>query len=115
MRPLRLLWILGFSLSMNAAEIKIGIIGLDTSHAIAFTQLINNPQDKNHVPGGRVVAAFKGGSPDVESSASRVDEYTRQMEKDFGIHIVASIEALCSEVDAVLLESVDGRPHLSQV
>jgi hypothetical protein len=97
-----------------AADLRIGLIGLDTSHVVAFTQLLNNPAHKQHVAGGRVVAAFKGGSADVESSASRVDEYTRQLEKEFGVEIVPSIEALCARVDVVMLESVDGRPHLEQ-
>jgi predicted dehydrogenase len=97
-----------------AADLRLGMIGLDTSHVIAFTQLLNNPDGKDHVPGGKVVAAFKGGSPDVESSASRVDGYTRQLQEKFGVKIVPSIEELCREVDAVLLESVDGRPHLEQ-
>jgi hypothetical protein len=99
----------------RAAELKIGIIGLDTSHVTAFTELINNPASKQHVPGGKVVAAFKGGSPDVESSASRVDGYTKTLQDKYGVKIVPSIEELCREVDAVLLESVDGRPHLAQV
>src|SRR5207249_11844698 len=33
----------------------------------------------------------------------------------WGVEFVDSIEALCAKVDAVLLESVDGRPHLNQV
>jgi hypothetical protein len=33
----------------------------------------------------------------------------------WGVEIVGSIEELCRKVDAVLLESVDGRPHLDQV
>lgn len=97
-----------------AAELRIGIIGTDTSHATAFTRLINDPTDKNHVPGGRVVAAFKGGSPDIEASASRVERYAKELTDKHGVKIVDSIEALCREVDAVLLESVDGRPHLAQ-
>ena len=52
-------------------EIKVGMIGLDTSHVTAFTKLLNDKSDLNHVPGARVVAAFKGGSPDVESSRPR--------------------------------------------
>ena len=52
----------------SSAPIKVGIIGLDTSHVIAFTKAFNDPSDKDHVPGLRVVAAYKGGSPDVESS-----------------------------------------------
>src|SRR5436190_16796273 len=43
----------------NAAELRIGMIGLDTSHAIAFTKLINDARDPSHVPGGKVIAAFK--------------------------------------------------------
>ena len=98
----------------SAAELRLGMIGLDTSHAIAFSKLINDAKDPSHVPGGKVVAAFKGGSADVESSASRVENYTRQLQDKFGVKIVASIEELCQQVDAVLLESVDGRPHLEQ-
>src|SRR5207244_2229848 len=75
---------------------------------------INNPDSKQHVPGGKVVAAFKGGSPDIESSASRVDGYTKTLQEKYGVKIVPSIEELCREVDAILLESVDGRPHLEQ-
>jgi predicted dehydrogenase len=94
--------------------IKVGIVGLDTSHVVAFTQLLNDPKNPNHIPGAKVVCAFKGGSPDVESSASRVEGFTKQLQEKWGVEIVDSIEALCKKVDAVLLESVDGRPHLEQ-
>lgn len=96
-------------------ELKLGMIGLDTSHVIAFAQVLNDPNNPEHVPGGKVVAAFKGGSPDLKASASRVDEYTAKLEQEFGVKIVPTIEELCAMVDAVLLESVDGRPHLEQV
>jgi hypothetical protein len=95
-------------------EIKVGIIGLDTSHVTAFTKLLNDKSDPNHVPGARIVAAFKGGSPDVESSRTRIDKFTAELKDKWGVEIVDSIEELCKKVDAVLLESVDGRPHLSQ-
>jgi len=97
-----------------AAESRIGMIGTDTSHCAAFSKLFNDPKAKGHVPGARVVAAFKGGSPDVESSISRVDKIAAQLEKDFGVKIYDSIEEMCKHVDAVMLESVDGRPHLAQ-
>jgi predicted dehydrogenase len=105
---------LSTSLSTRAAELRLGLIGLDTSHVTAFTKVLNDPAQKNHVPGGKVVAAFKGGSPDLESSASRVEGYTKQLQEQFGVKIVPTIEELCAQVDAVLLESVDGRPHLAQ-
>ena len=100
--------------SFAAEELRLGIIGLDTSHVTAFTKLINDVKAKDHVPGGKVVVAFQGGSPDIDSSASRVAGYTRQLQDEFGVKIVSTIEELCQQVDAVLLESVDGRPHLEQ-
>lgn len=90
---------------------RIGIIGLDTSHVTAFTKLINNPA-KNY--GCKVVAGYSGGSPDIPSSANRVDKYTEELRDKYGVQIVDSIEELCRKVDGVLLESVDGRPHLKQ-
>src|SRR5437867_1017050 len=61
-------------------ELRAGIIGLDTSHAIAFTKLLNETAAKDRVEGCRVVAAYPNGSPDIESSTSRVPEYTKQVE-----------------------------------
>lgn len=91
--------------------IRLGMIGLDTSHVIAFTKLINDPE-KNY--GCRVVVGYPGGSSDVPSSINRVAGYTKQLREQFGVEIVDSIEELCDKVDGVLLESVDGRPHLEQ-
>jgi len=90
----------------------LGMIGLDTSHVIAFTKLINDPA-KGY--GCKVVAGYPGGSPDIESSAGRVGKYTEQLRDEFGLEIVDSIEELCRKVDGILLESVDGRPHLEQI
>lgn len=93
--------------------IRVGIIGLDTSHAPAFMKLFNNADSADHVPGCRVVAAYPQGSRDIESSVSRVPDYTKQMQ-EAGVEIVDSIEDLLTKVDAVLLESNDGRVHLEQ-
>jgi len=90
---------------------RIGMIGLDTSHVTAFTKFINDPA-KNY--GCKVVAGYPGGSPDIPSSADRVDKYTEELRDKYGVEIVDSIEELCQKVDGVLLESVDGRPHLKQ-
>jgi predicted dehydrogenase len=104
-----------FSQSDSNQPIKVGIIGLDTSHVIAFTKALNDPSGKDHVAGLRVVAAFKGGSPDVEESWKRVDKFTEELRDQWKIEIVDDIPTLCSKVDAVLLESLDGRTHLEQV
>ena len=97
-----------------AAQLKLGYIGTDTSHVIAFTKVFNDPANPDHIPGGKIVAAFKGGSPDIKESASRVDGYADQLMKDWKVEIVPDIATLVSKVDAVLLESVDGRQHLKQ-
>ena len=91
---------------------RIGIIGLDTSHVTAFTKLINAP---NKNSGCKVVAGYPGGSPDIPSSIERVEGFTKQLRDEFGVEIVDSIDELCRKVDGILLESVDGRPHLEQV
>ncbi len=104
-----------FAQTDSGAPIKVGIIGLDTSHVIAFTKSLNDPTDPQYVPGLQVVAGYKGGSPDVESSWSRVEGFTKQLQDKWHVEIVPDIPTLCSKVDAVLLESVDGRPHLEQV
>ncbi len=98
-----------------AADLRIGIIGCDTSHAVAFTETLNNPAAAGHVSGGKVVAAYKGGSPDVPSSWSRVEEYSKKLSESYGVKFYTTIEELCRNVDVVLLESVDGRPHLEQL
>src|SRR5438552_206503 len=91
------------------AQIRLGIVGTDTSHVIAFTKLLNDPKNKDHIPGARIVAAYKGSSPDIESSASRVDKYAAELQKDWGVEFVPDIPTLCQKVDAVLLASLDGR------
>jgi len=97
-------------------DLRIGIIGLDTSHAVKFTEVLN-ASEKEKSPqfrGCRVVAAYPKGSPDIESSVSRVPGYTERVES-LGVEIVDSIDQLVTKVDAVLLETNDGRPHLEQV
>ena len=94
--------------------VRVGIIGLDTSHAIAFTKVLNAADAKPDVANCRVVAAYPKGSWDIESSTSRVPRYTEEVQK-MGVVIVDSIDDLLTKVDAVLLESNDGRPHLEQV
>lgn len=94
-------------------QLRIGMIGLDTSHSLAFTKLINS-SDEAPLSSCRVVAAYPHGSPDIESSVSRIPKYTDEM-KALGITITEDIPSLIEQVDAVLLETNDGRPHLEQV
>jgi hypothetical protein len=99
----------------SAPTLKVGIIGLDTSHVTAFTSVLNNPKAEGELAGVRVVAAYPGGSPDIRASASRVEGFTKTLREKYQVEIVDSIDDLLKKVDVVLLESVDGRPHLKQV
>ncbi len=115
--------ILGGLIFMSAAisstvrsevPIKVGLIGLDTSHAPAFTRLLNDKNDPHYFSDAFVVCAYPGGSPNVKASYTRVDQFTAVVEQQYGVKIVDSIQALLKEVDTVILTSVDGRVHLEQ-
>lgn len=93
--------------------LRAGIIGLDTSHAIAFTKTLNSPDAPAEYGGYKVVAAYPQGSRDIESSVKRVPGYIEEMRK-MGVEIVDSISGLLEKTDVILLETNDGRPHLEQ-
>lgn len=102
------------TLNLAAADLRVGMIGLDTSHAVEFTRRFNDPNDKNFVPGLHVVAAVKSGSPDIPESWKRVDGYTATLQEKYGVKIVDDIPQLLDLVDVVMIENVDGRRHLAE-
>lgn len=93
-------------------SIRVGMIGLDTSHVPAFARFFNGPKLQGDLAGIRVVAAYPGGT-DFPPSRDRVAMFTEQI-RGMGIEIVDNIPALLEKVDVVLLESVDGRIHLEE-
>lgn len=97
----------------DEASIRVGIIGLDTSHVKEFTKLMNDPKAAGALAKVKVVAAYPGGSDDISYSRDRVPKYVKWI-RGQGVDIVDSIQALVECVDAVMLESVDGRVHLEQ-
>lgn len=106
---------LGFTFPSKAVDflsipIKIGIIGLDTSHSPAFAKYFNVTDKSGSF---RVVAAYPHGSADIESSVSRIPKYTEEV-KTHGVEVVDSIKKLLGMVDVVLLETNDGRLHKEQ-
>lgn len=104
-----------FTRPLMADNLRIGLIGLDSSHCEQFTLRLNDPANPSHIPGARVVAAYAGGSPDLPQSAERVGGYTSMLKDKFGVQILGTIPEVCAAVDAVMILSMDGRSHLSQV
>jgi hypothetical protein len=94
-----------------AKPIRVGIIGTTTSHVPAFTGAINDPKAEGPLAEAEVVAGFTGGIEDNESSWGRREKYTEFL-REKGCTIYPTIEEMLQHVDAVLLEEVDGRPHL---
>ena len=100
------------SIALLLAVVRVGIIGLDTSHAIAFTKIMN--VDKGpETEGFRMVAAYQWGSKDIVSSTNRYPKYVSQV-KEMGVEIVPTIDDLIAKVDCICLETNDGREHLWQ-
>ena len=114
MKALATVLLLLTSTPVLAADLRLGIVGTDTSHVIGFATAFNDIGSPDHVPGARIVAAFKGGSPDIPASRDRIDGFTRQLQEKYGVEIVATIAELCRRVDGILLTSNDGRVHLAQ-
>lgn len=112
--------ILAASISVSAEPVKVpdgalraGIIGLTTSHVVAFTGVLNDPNAEGVLADVIVTAAFPGGMADNPSSIDRVEGFTQKL-SDQGVTIYETIEEMLPHVDVILLESVDGRPHLEQ-
>lgn len=89
-------------------NIPVGIIGMDTSHSVAFTKYINSREN-----GFEVKAAYTTVSNDIPSSYNRVDKFTAEL-RDQGLQIVDSIDQLLEVCECILLETNDGRLHLEQ-
>ncbi len=106
-----------FTCALPAAEkapVKIGMIGLDTSHAIAFPRIFKQFENDPDIPPLKVVAGCPQSMSDNPSSYTRVDKYTKQLKNDFNLKIVDTIDELLPLCDTVMIMSVDGRPHLEQ-
>jgi hypothetical protein len=98
---------------LQAKGKRVGIVGLDSSHAIAFTKELNANQGTDIYKGYTVVAAYPMGSPGIPLNAKRIPQFTEEI-KRLDVKIVDSITQLLKQVDVVLLETNDGNLHLKQ-
>ncbi len=92
---------------------RVGMIGLDTGHSVAFTKALNDPLAGDKYGGYKVVAAYPKGTDNIEEWKKRIPEYTEVI-KNQGVEIVNSIEEMLKKVDVVLLTCIDGNKHLEQ-
>lgn len=96
-------------------QLKLGMIGLDTSHVSAFAALLNDRDNPYHVPGGTVQVVYPGiASADFEISYGRIRTFTDEMVNKYNADLVDSEQAVAEACDAILLLSVDGRVHVEQ-
>lgn len=95
----------------NGHTVRIGLVGLDTSHASAFTSILHDPDDPFHIPGARVVAAYPGGSPDMPISISRVTGFANELGNTYGVRIMDTPEDVAEACDLVFILASDGRAH----
>jgi predicted dehydrogenase len=91
--------------------VRVGLVGLDTSHASSFTSVLHDPDNPFHIPGARVVAAYAGGSPDMPISISRVAGFTSELRDNFGVRIMDAPEDVAEVCDLVCVLASDGRVH----
>lgn len=113
------IWIIAYAMGTpghaHAVELPLraGIIGLD-AHALPWTKIINDPDATGQLADMVVVAAYPGGSPDIPQSMELLGACLEPIQK-LGVEIVDSIDQLLRRVDVVLILSIDGRRHLSEV
>jgi len=97
-----------------SAEIKVGMVGLDTSHCEAFAKILHDQAYEYHLPGVKIVGVYPGGSTQFSKSQARVQGFTDTLHKVYGAKLYDDITTLADDVDAIFLESVDGRQHRAQ-
>lgn len=89
-------------------EMHIGIVGMDTSHCVAFTRYIHSLNS-----GFKVVAAFTTVAKDIPACYNRVDKFKAEL-KGMGVEIMDSVGQVLKRADYILLETADGRVKLNQ-
>ena len=88
---------------------SIALIGLDTSHTVEFTRLMQEPGHQV-VEGLRAVKAFR--FPSAFQSEENQDKRQEALEK-LGVAMAPSVEETCAGMDAVFLEINDPALHLA--
>lgn len=95
-------------------DIKIGMVGFSV-HSAAFTKLLNDPHKHESLGGCTVKCVYHPqGNPDVDFTPEQLQKFESDI-VGAGAVRVDTMEELLSQVDAVMIETNDGRPHLAEV
>lgn len=89
--------------------LRIGLIGCDSSHSVAFSQRFNHVgvDERLWVEGARAVAAVPGTS---EIGPERIAGHVEKL-RELGIAILERPEELIGQVDAAMITATDGNVH----
>lgn len=92
-------------------EIRVAIIGLDTSHAIEFPRRMQAPDcpKENRVEGLRAVTCMRFNTPFTNDQV--LADRQKQLE-DWGVKVTESFEEAVADCDVVMLEINDPAYHL---
>ena len=103
-----------FASAQAPKPVRVGVLGLDNYQAVAYTQLFNNPKATGDLAGLRVVAAYAApASADIPESVDNLPKWKEAIVK-FDVKLVASIDEMLRQCDAVMIMTVDGRTHREQ-
>jgi predicted dehydrogenase len=93
--------------------LRLGIVDFDSSHCIEFTRRFNHVglSPDQYVDGARVVAGWPGTS---EMAPERIPGFRDEMIAA-GVPLVDDPSQLIGQIDAVLILSLCGTPHLERV
>ena len=94
--------------------LRLGIVDFDPSHVVQFTRRLNHIgiEEEQWVDGAKVVVGYAGTS--AIAPQETVDNYTKILSEELGVELVSHPEEIIGNVDAVLIESVDGSVHLDR-
>lgn len=103
-----------FEAGAQESVVRLGIVGLDTSHSTAFAKLLNEKDTGDrYVEKYEVVTAYPYGTTNIESASSRIPKFTEEIQK-YGVKVASSIEEVIAESDCIFIETNDGHLHLEQ-
>lgn len=94
-----------------SGEIRIGMVGLDTSHSVAFTKCLQAPDvaADQKVDGARVVSCMRFETPFQDKNG--LDARQKQME-EWGVAVTEDFDEAVAECEAIMLEINDPAYHL---